>query len=395
MAGLGASGCSSLLPTPQITGLCPAKPAPFLAGPEVVAAWDKPERYFDAHTHFFNARDVPVRQYLAKSVAHSVDSTRLRKLIIALAPIAEWMGRAAVSPKAEFDQLCQRPGLRTKSVMQQSDDLDIEIEQQRDEVARELYREILRQGPEIPRLFNESTANGKSRNPSFLANQASVFSEEMVRDALRDGGSGRDLSTNKLSPLPAAQMSAQEAESMSMRGVLQFVGFMLSPRHQNLRTFIRKFSESSPSLPLSGCFAALVDFNYWLDAPCKASNHEDQVRLHSLLSVLSRGFLLPLAPYNPWADIKESGASLLLVEKAVKEFSCVGVKIYPPMGYFPYSNAELKLQPCPTRYEPEGQAYFQRGMSLSGKSGGRRWWVDHHQDGGQHGRVEAVNDCAD
>lgn len=343
MAGLGAAGCSTLLPTPQITGLCSAKPQPFLAGPEVVAAWGRPERYFDAHTHFFNARDVPVRQYLAKSVAHSVEPRRLRELIIALAPIAEWMGRAAVSPKAEFDQLCRQPELRTKSVTQQSDDLDAEIEQQRDEVARELYREILKRGPEIPRLFNESTGSGKSRNPSFLANQASVFSEEVVRDALRDGGSSRNLSTNKLSPLSASKMSAEEAESMSMRGVLQFVGFMLSPRHHNLRTFIRKFSEGSPSMPLSGCFAALVDFNYWLDAPSKASNHEDQVRLHSLLSVLSGGFLLPLAPYNPWVDIKESDASLKLVKKGVNDFGCVGVKIYPPMGFFPYNNAQLKL----------------------------------------------------
>jgi hypothetical protein len=44
------------------------------------------------------------------------------------------------------------------------------------------------------------------------------------------------------------------------------------------------------------------------------------------------------------------------------------------------------------RYEPEGGAYFQREMSLNGGSGVRKEGVDHHKDGGQHGRVEAVND---
>lgn len=343
IAGLGAAGCSSIPPKPQIAGMCVTKHEPFLAGPEVIAAWARPERYFDAHTHFFNARDVPVRQYLAKSVGHNIISRRLRELIISLAPIAEWLGKSAVSPKAEFDQLCQVPGLRMRSVAQQSADLDAEIDRQRDQVAKELYLEILKRGDIIPRLFNEADGNAKARNPSFLSNQLSMFSEELVRDALRDGGSGRDLSGNNISPLRSSQMSVQEAESMSMRGVLQFVGFMLSPRHHNLRSFIRNFSEGSPGLPLSGCFAALVDFNYWLDSPSKASHLEDQVRLHSLLSLLSRGFMLPLAAYNPWVDIAEEDASIKLVEKAVNDFGCVGVKIYPPMGFYPYSNAELKL----------------------------------------------------
>jgi len=52
----------------------------------------------------------------------------------------------------------------------------------------------------------------------------------------------------------------------------------------------------------------------------------------------------------------------------------------------------VKCEPCPTRHEPEGGAYFQREMSLRGESGVRRGWVDHHKDGDQHGRVKVVND---
>jgi hypothetical protein len=52
----------------------------------------------------------------------------------------------------------------------------------------------------------------------------------------------------------------------------------------------------------------------------------------------------------------------------------------------------VKLEPCPTRFEPEGGAYFQREMSLSGESEGGREWVDHRKDGDQHGRIKAVND---
>ena len=62
------AGCCTV-PTPSVSGLCIDSPTPFLAGPEVLKAWAGKERYFDAHTHFFNASDVPVEQFLAKSVA--------------------------------------------------------------------------------------------------------------------------------------------------------------------------------------------------------------------------------------------------------------------------------------------------------------------------------------
>jgi integrase len=42
----------------------------------------------------------------------------------------------------------------------------------------------------------------------------------------------------------------------------------------------------------------------------------------------------------------------------------------------------LWMQPCPTWYEPERGAYFQRGMSL--KRMAKAEWVDHPEDGDQH-----------
>lgn len=297
--GLGATGCSSMRPTPRIPGECKARPLPFLAGPEVLAAWARPERHFDAHTHFFNARDVPVRQYLAKSVAHDIEDKALRELVIALAPIAEWLGKAAISPKDEFDELCRMPETRTMSAAQQSAELDKTIDDHRERVAEALYREILERGNRIPQLVDEAVEQARGWNPMFLSRQPASFSLDFVRDSLRDGGNSRDSSTGRIVPQHVSPLSTQESRAMSMRGVLQFVGFMLSRRHHNLRSYIRKFSEGSPSLPLSGCFAAPVDFNYWLDSPAKASNLEDQVRLHSMLSLLSNGFMLPLVPYNP------------------------------------------------------------------------------------------------
>ena len=94
-AGPSATGCCAIPETPEFVGACRPQPSPFLAGPEVLAAWAKPECYFDAHTHFFNAQDVPVASFLAKSVAHSIPSQKLRELVQALAPVAEALAQLA------------------------------------------------------------------------------------------------------------------------------------------------------------------------------------------------------------------------------------------------------------------------------------------------------------
>lgn len=351
IAGLSTAGCCTLPPS-QIAAGCTPRPEPFLAGPEVQAAWRDSARYFDAHTHFFNAQDVPVAGFLSKSVAHSISDERLRQFVIALAPIAEALGKTAITAKAEHETLCGRSlrdRQRLKSLTEDTSDLDTEIERQAEERARELYLEIIRRNSDIPRLFDEAAQRAKSSDIGALRNQVDRFSEELVVEAFRDGAGYRLPETSRLVPQTKGRMSSSEATALSMRGALQFVRFMLSPRHHNLRTYIRRYAEQSPGLPLSGCFASMVDFNYWLDCPDRATNLQDQVRLHEQLALLSGGFLMPLVAYNPWVDIKEDDASIKLVKKAVQEHGCVGVKMYPPMGFYPYGNARIPVNTAEQR----------------------------------------------
>ncbi len=356
LAGLSAAGCCTVPPPfPQIAAGCHPRPAPFLAGPEVRAAWRGRERYFDAHTHFFNAQDVPVAGFLAKSVAHGITDARLRQFVIALAPVAELIGKTSMTAKDEHNALCGRgpgDGQRLRSLAEDTTDLDTEIERQSEERARQLYREIIQRHPDIPRLFNQAADQAKSASIGALRNQVDSFSEELVIEAFRDGGGYRLPATNKLVPQTKGRMSSSESTVASMRGALQFVRFMLSPRHHNLRTFIRRYAEQSPGIPLSGCFASMVDFNYWLDCPDRATHLQDQVRLHEQLAILSGGFLMPLVAYNPWVDIKEGDASIKLVKKAVQEHGCVGVKLYPPMGFYPYGNARFTVDTAEPRPDP-------------------------------------------
>lgn len=339
LASLAASGCCTV-PTPQLSGLCSSATGTYLSGPEAQAAWARPERYFDAHAHFFNAADVPVAGFLSKSVAHSIEDETLRSLLIALAPIAEVIGKAwAPSPKAEMDALCDSAGRTSKmSLTAQSLDLDSDIERRQRDVADELFKEIARRNTTIPAIVNDAYQRTRGVRQNSLLLDRSGFGQEFIRESVRLGSSSKEPSTDKLLPMARSGLAPEEVRLASIQNLFQFVGFMLSPRHHNLRMYIKRFSQGSPTVPLSGCFGAMVDFNYWLDCPSMASSMRDQVLLHEQMALLSSGFLMPLVAYNPWVDIQENDAGLETVEWAVKEHGCVGVKIYPPMGFYPYGN---------------------------------------------------------
>ncbi len=339
LAGSAVAGCCTVAPQ-TLAGVCTSTPEPLLAGPEVMRAWAGSARHFDAHTHFFNAADVPVEQFLAKSVAHSIQDERVRQLVIALAPVAAALAHLAPTPQAEMSALCDATGGQRPSMLSGTSGLDAAIELRREKTADALYDEIVRRSTAIPAIVDGAVERTRrlQSDSLLLRRSPSGFSRDFVRDSLSLGASSRDATTQRLQPYSLNTLRLEDVQLAQIRSALQFVGFMLAPRHHNLRTFIQRFAEGSPATPISGCFGAMVDFNYWLDCPARASNMRDQVLVHEQMALLSGGFLMPIVGYNPWVDIAESDASIETVKWAVLEHGCVGVKIYPPMGYYPYGN---------------------------------------------------------
>jgi hypothetical protein len=98
-------------------------------------------------------------------------------------------------------------------------------------------------------------------------------------------------------------------------------------------------------------FAAMVDYDWWLtegDAPL--TQIKEQVKLMEQFSILSGGRIHGFAPFCPLREVahraghggEELGwSSLAFVQDAVLNHGCVGVKLYPPMGFAPYGNTQL------------------------------------------------------
>lgn len=339
-SALGLAGCCGPAPRtlPDFTGQGSARDGlPFLLRPELTRTRMAAVPCVDVHTHFFNARDVPVRAFLQKSVGHDMPSV-VQLLLSLLAPtieaVAQDMAPSAAEEWRELQEMRQRfAGMAPAEATAR---LDAEAYDRAEEVGKALYRETRRRAPDAIALF-DSQARDAERSGRRSGMGIDRFSEETLIQVIRESHEPTDPRTFDDRVDARARMRA-----LSMRSVVEFAGFMTSPRYQNLNAYMRIYGAHEGAVQLEGCYAALVDFNYWLDCPDVSTHAHDQVILHAELSRLSGGFMQPLAPYNPWVDMKEKGASLALVRTAVKHHRFVGAKLYPPMGFLPYGNAAAR-----------------------------------------------------
>jgi predicted TIM-barrel fold metal-dependent hydrolase len=76
------------------------------------------------------------------------------------------------------------------------------------------------------------------------------------------------------------------------------------------------------------------------------------------ISVLSKGRVHTFAPFDPFREIAyqarirgASWSALDAVKQWVALHGCIGVKIYPPMGFAPYGNAAINLDSWRRRWD--------------------------------------------
>jgi predicted TIM-barrel fold metal-dependent hydrolase len=341
-AGLafGLPGCCSLrsFPKPQIGEPDPAKMGPaFLAPGPVNKSLSRGIFCVDAHAHFFNASDVTVKGYLEGPVAHSAggDQGRLLRL---LAPLADALAGLAPTAKAEYDHLDHLSSrTRSMSAAQTEQMLDEETARHRQEQSMKFYQLLkTRHGRPFAQEYERIQEEKQRKGVRAEALPIVRLDEQSLMEAMELGEVPGSARRNK-EMLPMARGAYAE-------GTLAFVGYMLSYRWANLRTYRKALSTHGEAVGVDRVLGSLVDFDRWLDCPPRSA-HEDQIRLQARLSELSEGYLRPLVSYNPWTDIVENGKSLKLVEEAVTKYGFVGAKIYPANGFRPWGNTKAQDGP--------------------------------------------------
>lgn len=332
-----AATASGLPPSPQ--GIPAGKIRPLLR-PSRIGNVSKPVPYcIDVHAHLFNASDIDVVGFMKKDVGHAYQNPFVRRLIEGLADVAgilrdDFAVTAAREHQLLVEWLEKLQGVSDENVRKFLDDM---ANGHRRNIASAIARQMKSRDLDklylmLQGIFIEQMRTTYKEEAAPL-NPPTVFDEKTVLNAI-DPERRINEYERQFHGLPGV------VNAFNPAGMLEFTGHMLSYRWMNLRDYTRAYTENAAAFGIDAMFASFVNFDYWL-APATKSPQAEQMKLHAFLSKLSGGYMLPIVAYNPWTDINDRDASFELVKDAVMNFGFVGVKIYPPTGFYPYGNSSL------------------------------------------------------
>ena len=243
----------------------------------------------DIHCHTFNADDLPVKGFVK-----AVGGTRhwlARALASSLATVTQGMSSGAEEIR-KLDRLIERgPALESL------EDLEPSALDQADLQADALLAQL------------------QAENP--------VLADNAAREAATDPGSTADEG-------PGLESLRDRAEEL--RRYLKWVALFGQDRLALTRALMELYPQVDLFTPL------LVDFQGLEDQP--KTTVLEQLELQERLSRLSmlghfRAKVHPFVGFDP----RRFGA-VPLAQRAIAEFGCVGVKMYPPVGFLPIGNLD-------------------------------------------------------
>jgi hypothetical protein len=151
--------------------------------------------------------------------------------------------------------------------------------------------------------------------------------------------------------LPAKQ--SKDNEPTKNGGLEAALKEYVQYRYVALSDYLHLYNnDPSTNLTIDLAITHLVDYDWPLNEGDQTKSPlNDQVELMKRMSIASHGRLHTFAPFCPLREVAfraglhgkhcRNWSSLQMVQKWVSDGGCIGVKIYPPMGFAPFGNEEI------------------------------------------------------
>ncbi|MFZ3285711.1 MAG: amidohydrolase family protein [Telluria sp.] len=272
----------------------------------------------DTHAHFFNGRDLQIREFLSQTTVRP--GSELYPLVNGIAGILQAVAWHH-APSAQQEREAMAKLLRNCSGSEQ---------------LRSAAQGAFQEGYEIGRRELQLAAKALSQTTDGAAVLAATPATVGVGDAIAS--------------LPEDYESFEKTSNASilasdktMKGNLRFVLHHFNHRHVNAIDYLNTYSKGSPR-KIDLVAASMVDYDYWLaKGKPTPTSLTAQVELMGDISVLLGGRVhgfVPFCPFREMMTIDASGIgdSMRLVRRAIEARGFIGVKLYPPMGFAAWGN---------------------------------------------------------
>jgi hypothetical protein len=326
----GLSGCHRVAYPVLVAGT--------LAPQQKVAATDP--LTIDTHCHIFNGTDIQLTMFLEKV------EKGFSQRVVELAQKLE--SSVGVQGDAEWKELIRLASWSKCSIVEITD------------VNSNVGTEAVPLGPESSQPEKARDHVKGMRDEAFRKTKKGLLVAMLANPKHEDQHTDNELtqildvedhqSFRKKVEAKKVEHSAQCGDGTSLAADLETVVDYFLPRIVLAQLYLDTFCPAA-GRNVDLMFCPMVDYDWWL---AKGSNPEtplkQQTKLMEQVSILSGGRIHGFAPFCPLREVAfragygnaETGwSSLEFVKDAVLNRGCVGVKLYPPMGFAPYGNAEL------------------------------------------------------
>jgi predicted TIM-barrel fold metal-dependent hydrolase len=279
----------------------------------------------DVHCHIFNARDIPIRNFVMMVAFEKYPLLNiLDPLVILLSFVMDSFAPTAAQELA----VIHHAAMRAEALSRPDNDAR--------EVAAVAYA-----------LDQLQRGNAKFDPPISIRRLGNLRQSEL--DLLnRYSGPFAGERVSLTGPLLSA-----EALEKTARGLLNVSDIKNWIKWACLFTKYRyEIAEQLSSLSPTGSHEikfyapGMIDFAYWL-GQFDTTSIADQVRVTAAISALpNHSYALHgLVAFDPWRQVEEPN-TLSTIKDAVTKSGCIGVKLYPPMGFRPLFNIDERKFPA-------------------------------------------------
>jgi hypothetical protein len=291
----------------------------------------------DVHAHLFNGTDLQVREFIHRNASLPY-SPELRQIAGELIEALTWT--FAPTGCEEYEELaylsdCGNAAARSARTQQ--------------------HREKSFQG--FLKEAHRSTVYKEYRSSAAQTRRAlGITSDSRAQNIdaigyLLDAESPTDYVKRKQSIPNLRSMTINLADVFDL---LKFLSQGFNYRYINLQDYLDTYNPAGyRGRGIDLIISNMVDYDWPLAQGSATKTHfQDQVSVMERLSIYSHGRVHAMVPFDPMRQIaidagfkptkgKDSHFTFGEVQKAVMERGCIGVKIYPVMGFLPTGNESL------------------------------------------------------
>lgn len=350
------------LATPLVTGCSRFCRRPVCPGSPTVSRLGQPLT-IDAHCHVFNASDLQVKQFFSMVLAHQ--SGHVGDAVRKFGSILQTLGWHLAPSGSRETAMLER--IRRKLEACDDPGVDRALDEFRQEsyaVARQQLQRSLETAPEFRSTLELLRARPEAVEQLDMSAQSGVAVEIMRLPELFEEFQRQQAVEERL---PAAS-------ARSVGGMLKFVNQNFQYRFVTTFDYLKTYNQSDGRV-IDLMLPSMVDYDWWLNGGHPTDTPiPSQIKTMEMVSVLTRGRVHAFVPFDPlrevaWSLGKAEYSSFEMVKDGIEKRGCVGVKLYPPMGFAPYGNAEKQKE-----YDAKSMTSFWRRDWLPG-------WMDQPKMG--------------